>query len=118
MTKLNSKRIKRQLGDIIGSTNGDSGENDNMSIESIKKAGDEATLVLRNMVGESPVTKNVFYGEYKDVSLIKETVQSVHYKSFRKYYKQFADIFDQATSTMKKSFATVDQGARKSLLTL
>lgn len=114
MEKIRDDRIERKLDDTIITRGNDNAEL-TQCIESLKKSSDRFKGVIKSIPNSSDAP---YYLGYDTVFEIKEAMQSVHFRIFKKYYNQITDILEKATNEMKKSFDAVGQGAKSSLHTL
>ena len=117
ITKITDEVRKIEMEEIINGKKAVVEENE-ITVDEVKQAEKDGLSALNKLKAKNPGDDKIFYGDFSNIYDIKEAVQSLHIQLFDKFYKQFMEIFNIATSSMKAGFEAVGQSAKHSEDTL
>ena len=118
MIKITDAIRAEELGGIIGGGSRLVVDENEITIDEVKQAEKDGLAALNRLKAKNPGDNKIFYGDFSDIYDIKEAVQSLHIQLFDKFYKQFMEIYDIATGSMRAGFEAVGQSATHSEDTL
>jgi len=118
MIKITDAIRAEELGGIIGGGSRLVVDENEITIDEVKQAEKDGLSALNKLKAKNPGDNKIFYGDFSNIYDIKEAVQSLHIQLFDKFYKQFMEIYDIATDSMRAGFEAVGQSATHSEDTL